>query len=108
MICPKVRAVERERAARKWDMCQVVHLRRSLLRAQPGNPPLFGLVRNTFVFAAAQHIEHTLDKSMPADLRADIDLALNVPLVVHLQNPFLIPLTQVKVLAVEAQIGASE
>ena len=45
---------------------------------------------------------------MPADLRADIDLALNVPLVVHLQNPFLIPPTQIKVLAVEAQIGASQ
>jgi hypothetical protein len=41
---------------------------------------------------------------MAADLRADIDLADDVAARVELQDPMFIPLTQVEMLAVVAEI----
>src|SRR5476649_2265429 len=62
MVRPESLAVEGQRAGCERNSRQILHCRTPRARVEPGNPPLFGLVRHTFVFAAAQHIDESLDK----------------------------------------------
>src|SRR6266487_176528 len=99
MICPEVRAVEGKRAARERNTRQVFHLRRFFARIEPRNAPI--LVGR---FLSAQDVDQSIDEHMAADFGADINDAQNVPARIEFENAMLIPLTQVKMTAVEAEI----
>src|SRR6266404_1590565 len=99
MVRPEVRAVESKRATRERNTRQVVHLRRFLLRIESRDAPI--LVR---LFSSAQEVDQSIDERMAADLRTDINRAQNVSARIEFENAMLVPLTQVKMIAVEAQI----
>src|SRR6266567_8068254 len=99
MICPEVRAVEGERAARERNTGQVLHLRRFFARIEPGNAPI--LVRH---FLSAQDVDQSIDEHMAADFGADINDAQNVPARIEFENAMLVPLTKVEMIVVEAEV----
>ena len=103
MIRPEVSAVEGERTAREWNARQVFYLWRAFARIETRDPPIF--IR---AFFSAQKVDRSIDESVPADVRTDIDYPKNVSAPVEFENAMLVPLTQVKVFAVEAEIGAGQ
>src|ERR1700737_4760216 len=99
MIRPEVRAVEGEGAAWKRNTREIFHLRRFLSRIEARNAPIF-----SWLFRSAQDIDQSVDEHMTAKLCADINAAQNVSGCIEFQDAMLVPLTQVKMIAVEAQI----
>lgn len=55
-------------------------------------------------FDSAQHIDQSINKGMPKDFRAEVDLANDFAVFVVLKNALLVPLAQVEILAVEAEV----
>jgi hypothetical protein len=99
MIRPEVRAVESKRATRERNTREVLHLRRYLSWVETRDAPI--LVR---LFSSAQDVDQSIDERMAADLRTDINDAQNVSARIEFENAMLVPLTQVKMIAVEAEI----
>ena len=81
MIRPKIRAIERERAAGKRDDRQVLDHRRLVPRIETRDPPVL-----VPLFSPAQHINRAVDKSMTADLGADLDFLENISLHVEFED----------------------
>src|SRR5437879_13801922 len=101
MIRPKIHAVEGERATRKRNTRQIFHGWLFLSRIETRDTPI--LVR---LFHAAQDVDHFIDKGVAANFRADINDAQRLSARIEFEDAMLIPLTQVKMLAVEAEIRA--
>src|SRR5713101_2639601 len=99
MIRPEVFAIEGERATRKWNTRQVLDVGRFLPRIETRDAPI--LVR---FFYTAQDVNQSIDEHMSANLRANINDAQNVSARIEFENAMIVPLTQVKMIAVEAEI----
>lgn len=99
MICPKMCAIEGKGPALERHPRQVSNGRRLLARIEPRDLP--SLISS---LGAAQNIENAIDKGMPTDLRADLDRTQDVAAIVEFENPPLIPLAEVEMLAIEAQV----
>src|SRR5437588_10052238 len=99
MARPEVRAVESKRATRERNTRQVLHLWRFLLRIESRDAPIF--VR---LLRPAQDVDQSIDKDMSTDLSADINRAQNVSARIEFENAMLVPLTQVNMITVEAEI----
>ena len=78
VIRPEVFAVERERAAGKRHHREVRDLRHFLRRIEACDGPFLRSVWNVLVLSPTEYVEHSIDKSVPADFRADVDRARNV------------------------------
>src|SRR5688500_6744428 len=101
MVRPEAFAVKGQRAALKWNSRQLLDSRRFFPRIQARDAPIA-----LALFGPAQDIDQPIDEDVAANLRMDRDLAEDVSLSVELQNPMLIPLAQVEMFAIIAQIGA--
>src|SRR5260370_29317952 len=99
MVRPEVRAVESKRATRERNTRQVLHVGRLLPRVETADAPI--LVR---FFYTAQDVNQSIDEHMSANLRANINDAQNVSARIEFENAMIVPLTQVKMIAVEAAI----
>src|SRR5437667_9867394 len=99
MIGPKVCPIEGKRPSSKWDNSDIFNLRRLLLWIESRDSPI--LIR---FFLAAQHIDQAIDEDVTANLCADIYLTDNIGLRIEFQYPMLVPLAQVKISSVEAEI----
>src|SRR5436305_5276585 len=103
MVRPEMLAVESERAALERDAREVFDLRRLVPRIQSRDAPIFiPLLR------PAQNIDQSINENMSADLGADRNLSQNVSLRIEFQDSILIPLTQIKIVAVVTEVGTSE
>ncbi len=102
MVRPELFAVVRERARGERNRREILDLRRFLANIEPRNSPLLGFVRNVFVLLAANHVERSIDKSVAANFRADVDRAKNSSGIVHLINQSLIPLAEIIMLTIES------
>src|SRR5262249_32299588 len=100
-------AVERERARRKGYGRDVFDTR-TVARDKARDAPLFRFPRHIFVLAAANDEKRSIDKRVPANFRAHVDCALNFSRNFDLMHISFVPLTEVKMLAVEAQVRADE
>src|SRR5205823_13668980 len=108
MVRPEFVAVECERPRCERNRRQILDLRPLLARIKSRDAPYFGFSRHIFVLAAADHIEHSVHKRVPADLCTDVYLAQDLSMRVILQQAPFVPLAQVKVLAIKAEIRAGE
>ena len=99
MICPEIRAIEGERSAGEWHPRQILHLGRFFPRVKPRDAPIF-----IWIFYPAEDVDHSVNKDMTADLRADIDGAQDPPIWIELQNSLLVPLTQVEMRAIVTEV----
>src|ERR1700726_396153 len=103
MVRPKVRAVERERATLKWNVRQVLYLWRFLPRIKARDAPiLIPLLR------PAQDVDQSIDEHMAADFSAGINDAQNFSAGIEFEDAMLVPLTQVKMLAVITKVRAGK
>jgi hypothetical protein len=92
-------AVKSKRAARKRNNSDILNLGRFLLRLEPRDTPIL-----VWLLCPPQDVDHSINKYMATDLRADVDLADDAAARVELQDPMFIPLAQVEMLAVVAEI----
>src|SRR4030095_5778756 len=99
MVRPKGRAIESQRAAREWHDRDVFNLRLFLSRTEPCDGPAL-----TVLFCPAQHIDHSINKSVARDLRTDIDSTNDIAMRIQFENPMFVPLTQVQMAAVVAEV----
>src|SRR5947207_11309181 len=99
MIRPKVRSVESKRAARKRDNSDILNFGGFLPRIETRDAPIF--VR---LLPPAQDIDRSFDEHVSADFRADINHAQNISDRIKFQNAMFVPLTQVEMIAVVAEI----
>src|SRR5438067_783147 len=104
MIRPELLAVKGQRARREWNRSDLFEARRFRMHIKPCHAPLFGLVRNILVFAATQHVERPINESVAADLFPQLQRSYDFAGIVELMNLPFIPLTQVTILAVKAEI----
>src|SRR5437588_3566225 len=103
MIRPKVCAVEGERAAGKRNTRQVLHVWRFIPRIKTRDAPiLIPLLR------PAQDVDRSIDKDMATDFSADINDAQNFSAGIEFEDAMLVPLTQVKMLAVVTEVRAGK
>src|SRR3984893_7313706 len=101
MVHPKVRAIERERATLKRNMRQILYLWSFLPRIKTRDAPiLIPLLR------PAQDVDRSIDEYMAADFSADINNAQNFAAGLEFEDAMLVPLTQVKMLAVVTEVRA--
>src|ERR1700730_6440010 len=99
MIRPEVRAVKGERSTLKWNSRHVFYRWRFLLRVETRDAPiLVPLLR------PAQDVDQSSDERVARDLSADVDLAQNISAPIELQNAMLVPLTQVEMITVKAEV----
>ncbi len=103
MVRPKVRAVERERAALKWNMRQVLYLWSFLPRIKTRDAPIL-----IPLLCPAQDEDQSIDEYMAADFSADINDAQNFAAGIEFKDAMLVPLTQVKMLAVMTEVRAGK
>src|SRR5207249_606835 len=59
-------------------------------------------------FLSAQNVEQAIGKGVTADFYADVDLTDNIAVFVELQDPVLVPLTQIKISPIKAEIRSSK
>jgi hypothetical protein len=97
MIRPKVRAIEGERTAREWNSREIFYLRSFLSRIEARDPPV--LVR---FFHAAQDVNQSIHEDMTGNFRANINDTQDVSTRIKFQDALLVPLTQIKMIAVVA------
>jgi hypothetical protein len=103
MVRPKVRAIEPERAALKRNMRDVFHLWCFLPRIKTRDAPvLIPLLR------PAQDVDQSIDEYMAADFSADINDAQNFSAGIEFKDAMLVPLTQLKMLAVMTEVRAGK
>ena len=76
------------------------------MHVEPGNAPLFRFAGHVFVFFPAQHVKLPARESVAANFCAHIDRAQDLPGVVELVDVPLIPLAQIIMFAIEAEVGA--
>src|SRR6185312_470937 len=107
MIRPEMLAAERERARCKRYRRDIFYAR-TVAGIETREAPLLRFARHIFVFAAADDIQCATHKGMPANFRAHIDRPLNFSGIVNLMDVSLIPLTKIKMLAVEAHVRPRE
>src|SRR4029077_3429971 len=74
----------------------------------PRNTPLLRLTGYIFVFAAANDVKRSINKRVPANFRAHVNRALNSSRIFDLMHISFVPLTEIKMFAVEAQVRAGE
>src|SRR3984893_5894664 len=99
MVRPKVRAIERERATLKRNTLPNPYLLSFLPRIKTRDAPiLIPLLR------PAQDVDRSIDEYMAADFSADINNAQNFAAGLEFEDAMLVPLTQVKIFAVVAEI----
>src|SRR5262249_59686164 len=108
MVGPKLVAIKRERARCERHRGEVFDVRIMLERIEPCDAPFFRLIRYIFVLPTAENIKHAIDKRVPTNFRAHIYRALNFSGIFDLMHISFVPLTEIKMLAVEAQIRAGE
>src|SRR3954465_11574265 len=99
MVRPKPGAVESQGTALEGNASQLAHGWLFLAWIEPGQTPVA-----TVLLRAAQDVDESIHKSVPADLSANGNFTENVSLRVQLQDPEVIPLAEVKILAVKAQV----
>ena len=99
MIRPKVRSVESKRTARKRDNSDILNFGRFLPRIETRDAPI--LVR---LLLSAEDVDRAVNEGVTADLLADIDNAQNLSARIEFQNAMFVPLTQVEMIAVVAEI----
>ena len=99
MIRPKVRSVESKRAARKRDNSDILNFGRFLPRIETRDAPI--LVR---LLLSAEDVDRAVNEGVTADLRANIDNAQDLSARIEFQNAMFVPLTQVEMIAVVAEI----
>jgi hypothetical protein len=99
MIRPKVRSVESKRTARKRDNSDILNFGRFLPRIETRDAPI--LVR---LLLSAEDVDRAVNEGVTADLLADIDNAQNLSARIEFQNAMFVPLTQVEMIAVAAEI----
>src|ERR1700716_4189341 len=103
MVGPEMLTVESERAALESNVREVLDLRRRFLRIQLCDAPIFiPLLR------PAQNVDRAIDKNMAAYLGADRDFPQNFSIRIQFQDPVLIPLTKIKIVAVVPEVGTGE
>ena len=73
MVRPKLRAVERERAARKWNMRQIFHCRHFFPQIEMRDAPIL-----VWLFRTAQNVDQFIDEYVAADLSANVTDTQNV------------------------------
>jgi len=99
VIRPKIRSVKGQGAASKRDLREVFDLRRCLTWIQTSNTPIL-----IPLLGSAQDIDRSIDKHMSGDLSADIESLQDVSGRIELEDPMLVPLTQIKIAAIVAEI----
>src|SRR5206468_9351078 len=85
------------------DDSDIFNLWDFLLRIESCDLPI--LIR---LFLSAQHVERSFSKSVTADFGTDINLTDNGSVRVELQYAMLVPLAEIKIPPVEAQIRSSK
>ncbi len=103
MVRPEACAIEGEGAGWKRDARDVFDRRILLPRIEARDAPAF-----VALLGAAQDVDRAIDEGVAADFRADIERVENVAALIEFQNALLVPLAQVKVLAIVAEIRAGE
>src|SRR5437588_4225973 len=92
VITPKARPIKGERTRRERNLRQIFHARPLFAWIEASDAPFF--VR---LFRATQDVDLSIDKSVAANLRADVDGSFDRAFRIELENALLIPLAQVKV-----------
>src|SRR6516164_8781078 len=108
MVRPKMFAIKRERARFERNLGEVFHVRVILERIEARDAPLLRFAGHIFVFAAANDVKDSINKRVPANFRADVDRAPNSSGIFDLMHISRVPLTEIEMLAVEAQVRPSE
>jgi len=103
MIGPELLAIESERATSKRDCCQVLCHWPLLPRVESGDRPILSIL-----FRPAQNMNRPLDECVPGDFPIDRDCSKDLTIRIKFENSPLVPLTQVKILSIVAEIGSGK
>src|SRR5437588_8204002 len=95
MVRPEMFAIEGKRPTRERHDGDIFDFRCFQSRIEARDSPTLAVL-----FRPTQDVDQAIDEGMTADLRADIDDAENVSTRTELENAMLVPLTQIKLLAV--------
>ena len=99
MVRPKVGSVEGQRAALKRDSREVFDLRRRLPRLKACDAPIF-----VPLLGPAQDVEPSIDKHMATDFGSHIKNSQDIAVRIEPEDPMLVPLAQVEMTAIVAQV----
>jgi hypothetical protein len=103
MIRPETFALKSEGAALERDSRQLFDLWLCFARIQARNPPIA-----LALLGAAEDIDQAIDENMAAYFRVDRNFAQRVSLRIELEDPMLVPLAQVEMFAIVAQVRAGK
>src|SRR3712207_47749 len=108
MIRPELLPIERQRARRERNPREVFDSGRPVAKINPRDAPLFRFARRIGILLPADDVEHSVGKGVAANLSAGIDRAQDRARVIYLMNVPFVPLAQVAMLAIEAEIRTRE
>src|SRR5947209_2867434 len=102
MVGPKYASVEGKRTTLEGNSSKLMN-ERGIPRIEPRQSPIAAIL-----LRAAKDVDHVIDKGMTADLGADPYRPDNVTAGTEFQNPVVVPLTQIKTVAIVTQIRTRE
>ena len=80
-----------------------MRLRRFFTWIDPGNGPAFSIL-----FGPMQDIDDIVDKNMTGNFTFKLNCVQDLAALIELQDPAFVPLTEIEMFPIKAEIGAGE